>query len=105
MLNKKVIMGLLDQIEIDRIWEQTDYVCAHFPGRLPGTKDVKDYTDYLLERMKSYGLDTGVFETKGYLNIPGKPVVNLLTPEKMPLRCKSQCAMRFHSAGRHSLLN
>lgn len=93
MKTEEILNTLLDEIDCDNIYEHTDYICAHYPGRLPGTKDAKDCAIHYEERMKSYGLDTAIHKAKGYLNLPGKPVVNLLTPKEMPLRCKAnaQC--------------
>lgn len=91
--NIKTVEEILEQINYDRIWKTTEYICDNFPGRMPGTKDAKDAAEYYEELMRSHGLETTIHETKGYLNIPGKPVVNLLTPKEEPLRCKAnaQC--------------
>lgn len=93
MENKKVLQEMLDEISVDNIYEQTDYVCAKYPGRLPGTQDAKECAIFYEKRMKEYGLDTTIYQTKGYMNLPGKPTVTLLTPIEEPLRCKAnaQC--------------
>ena len=93
MRNAEELQTMLDEINVENIYARTDYICATYPGRLPGTEDAKNCAQYYEKCMKEYGLETTIHKTMGYMNLPGKPVVNLLTPVEEPLRCKAnaQC--------------
>ena len=95
MSDKKVLMDMLDQVNIDNVWDIASYVCDHFPGRLPGTKDAKDYADYVIDYYKKAGLsDVTLYKAMGLLKNPGPNDVRLTIDgkeEKLVCNANAQC--------------
>ena len=95
MSDKTVLNQLLDQINVDTIWERASHICDTWPDRLPGTPGAKEYAEYVADYYRETGLDdVKIHVGMGLLKNPGPADVRLRIggqEEKLECNANAQC--------------
>ena len=95
MSDKKVLEQLLDQINVDTIWDRASHICDTWPDRLPGTPGAKEYAEYVADYYREIGLDdVQIHMGMGLLKNPGPADVRLRIggkEEKLDCNANAQC--------------
>lgn len=83
---KELYERMRKELSSDNNWETALWLTENTPSRISGQGDDKKAAEYLVEKMKSYGLDAHIDYFETYNSKPGTSELILLEPEKKEIR-------------------
>lgn len=91
--NAEIRKKLVNQLLLENIMKDTKNIAEGYPWRLSGTKAAHDAAEYIVNTMRSNGVNAKMLETKGYLNIPGDAMLKMVLPTQEDIFCRpcAQC--------------
>lgn len=87
---KSLYERIMDELDADKAMEHVHWLTENTPSRISGTGQDRKAAEYLVDKMKSYGLEAGILEFETYNSRPGKSFLRLVSPENreiMSLPC------------------